>query len=218
MSKTLTLSRKAIYDLIIEREVSSREYYNAKLKSPVWPGKASGVTIGLGYDVGYTTQMQLQEDWSGILQPSEIMRLARYCGKSGSICQTFLPIPIRISWEDALKVFYNTSLTHHTSIAAGVYGGLEKLHPYEQTAIVGLVFNRGGSLIGERRLEMAQLVDAIKSDNDKMMASLIRHMERLWPDSKGLRYRRELEAKYIEMPDDPIPDEDKLVIIVKKLS
>lgn len=213
MSTTLTLSRKAIYDLIIEREVSSEEYYKAKLQNPYWPGEKSGITIGLGYDISQHTPLQLQKDWSPTLQPSEIIRLAKYCGRTGNICQTYLPIPsIRVTWEKAIKVFYGTSLKRHASIAADVYEGLEKLHPYEQTAIVGLVYNRGGSLSGPRRLEMAQLAVFVLQDNDKKMAAIIRHMKRLWPDQKGLRYRRELEARYIEMPDVPIEEDDKLII------
>src|SRR4051794_27103981 len=35
---------------ICREEVSSREFYDKKCARPTWPGLASGVTIGVGYD------------------------------------------------------------------------------------------------------------------------------------------------------------------------
>lgn len=214
MSKILTLSYKAINDLIINQEVSSREHYYATLTQPIWPGGMSGITIGLGYDVGTVSVLQLQKDWASILQPSEIIRLSKYCGKMGAVCKSYLPIPVTVTWDQAKKVFFKTSLVNHARMAANVYPGLENLHPYEQTAIVGIVYCRGNSIAPtDRRKEMRALVAAIQADDDTLMASLVISMERLWGnDQRGLKLRMELSAKYIALPDIPIPDDDKLQI------
>src|SRR6266508_407829 len=51
------------FDLIIEFEVSSKQIYEQRYRSTIWPQAESGVTIGIGYDVGYATKTQLWNDW-----------------------------------------------------------------------------------------------------------------------------------------------------------
>lgn len=218
MSKILTLSKKAIADLIIEQEVSSEANYKQRLQYPIWPGGTSGVTIGLGYDIGNQSAVQAQKDLEGILPQEDIDRLKRYCGLIGTICKQKLPIPVKVSWDQAEKIFYRTSIKRYARMAASVYDELETLHPYEQTAVVGLVYNRGSNTKdapgSDRRREMNLLIQAIKLDDDKTMAKLFRQMKRLWDERKqgGLIRRRELEAAYIEAVDTPISEEDKLYI------
>ncbi len=215
MGKVLTLSRKAIIDLIIQPEVSSQANYEKKLRGVVWPGGASGLTIGLGYDIGMVSAAQVALDWWPVLPATSIVQLQKVAGITGPKCKQYLGMAIDIPWATALQVFYNTSLKQHARKAANTYPELEELHPYEQTAIVGLVYNRGASLVGERRTEMKELVDAIKADDDTLMAALIREMKRLWTNKQGgLILRREEEADYIELEDKPIPEEDKLLIPV----
>jgi hypothetical protein len=215
MSTILTLSKQAVKDLIIEPEVSSEAVYNQRFTAPIWPGGTSGITIGLGYDIGHQNQLQVQKDLAGLCSPAEIERISKYCGVIGIKCKQYLYDlrTFHFSWDKACKLFYYTSIKRYARMAANCYDELETLHPYEQTAIVGLVYNRGVSLKGDRRKEMVQLVHAIKEDDDKLMATLIRNMKRLWgEDQRGLRIRREKEAYYIEMVDTPIPDIDKLQI------
>ena len=211
----LTLSKYAVNELIIEFEVTSKQVYDSRYKKPVWPGGTSGVTIGLGYDIGFATPGMLQKDFGAYLRPSELQQLSKCCGVIGIACKKLLPIDVVIPWQVACEVFYKVSLPKYAKLAASVYDELETLHPWEQTAIVGLVYNRGASIKGERRAEMAQLVAAIKNDNDILMASIIKQMKRLWgEDQKGLRLRRDKEAAFIAAPDNPIPAEDALIIEV----
>jgi GH24 family phage-related lysozyme (muramidase) len=65
-------------------------------------------------------------------------------------------------------------------------------------ALVGLVFNRGPSLSGERRREMANIQALLRTGNLKEVPKQIREMKRLWPDLQGLRNRREKEADLFE--------------------
>ena len=63
MAKVNPLSDKA-YNLILKYEVGGGSaYYNKALKNPCYPGGASGVTIGIGYDLGYNTKAQFTNDW-----------------------------------------------------------------------------------------------------------------------------------------------------------
>ena len=45
-------SSQAAIDLIVREEVGSQARYKHKYQHPEWPGGASGVTIGVGYDCG----------------------------------------------------------------------------------------------------------------------------------------------------------------------
>jgi hypothetical protein len=51
----------AAFALIVKFESGDRPYYEKFLKRPSWPGGASGVTIGFGYDLGY--EKTFREDW-----------------------------------------------------------------------------------------------------------------------------------------------------------
>ena len=63
------------YNLILEFEISSQQVYEKKYRRPIWPGVQSGVTIGIGYDVGYATAAQLENDWKGLISDDMISAL-----------------------------------------------------------------------------------------------------------------------------------------------
>ena len=56
---------KAAIDLIVESEVTSKAYYEKHYRKPEWPGGASGVTIAVGYDLGFANEAKLRNDWTG---------------------------------------------------------------------------------------------------------------------------------------------------------
>ena len=45
--------------------MTGEQAYTKKYRKPVWPKGQSGVTIGIGYDVGYASKPQLRADWGG---------------------------------------------------------------------------------------------------------------------------------------------------------
>lgn len=55
------ISQRAIA-LIVGCEVSGKANYEARYQRPVWPKGLSGITIGIGYDVGYSNKIY----WSWI--------------------------------------------------------------------------------------------------------------------------------------------------------
>jgi hypothetical protein len=68
-----------------------------------------------------------------------------------------------------------------------------------QGVIGSLVYNRGGSLKAtDKRREMVDLGPAIKAGDYERIAILLRQMKRHWPTAKGLRDRRENEARIID--------------------
>ena len=65
--------------LIVEFEISSEAYYNRRLKRPYWPGGASGITIGIGYDLGYCSAAQCRRDWGGQISDANLAVLETVC-------------------------------------------------------------------------------------------------------------------------------------------
>jgi hypothetical protein len=55
------ISQAAINHIIAE-EVSSPAYYERHYRKPEWPGGASGVTVGNGYDLGYASPQKIRDD------------------------------------------------------------------------------------------------------------------------------------------------------------
>jgi len=220
----LTLSKDAINKAIMAFEVSwspqfGFSHYEKKLRKPIVPdpvNTSSGVTIGIGYDCGQRTATKIKLDWQSVLPLHMVTALTTVAGlkKKAAVKSLRLVQMVDVPIACALQVFYNTTIREYSKAAIKIYPDLFKLHPVEQSAIVGLVYNRGAALKGERRKEMRELIVAIKNDNDKEMADLIRAMVRLWPNTLGLRRRREAEAALIELVDTPINENDILRIVV----
>ncbi|MEP7142030.1 MAG: pesticin C-terminus-like muramidase [Ferruginibacter sp.] len=220
----LQLSKDAINKAIMAFEVSwspatGFAVYNKKYRKPVVPdpvNSSSGVTIGIGYDCGQYTNNKIRLDWQSVLPLHMVDALAKVAGLKKQAAVNSLPALslVDVPIEAALQAFYNTTIFDFAKIAAKIYPDLFNLHPVEQSVIVGLVYNRGSSLDGDRRREMRELITAIKNDDEKQMADLIRSMSRLWPDTAGLRKRREAEAALIELANTPVDAADILKIIV----
>ncbi len=61
----------AARELILRHKSGGRAHYETKLKSrPHWPGFASGIAIGFGWDLGYHTRAELAQAWLPILGPA----------------------------------------------------------------------------------------------------------------------------------------------------
>ena len=201
---SMVISKKGM-EKIVEWEVSGKSAYNAKLKNPVWPGGASGVTIGIGYDLGYYTAKKVADDFKELPQ-SDLNKLINVVGLTGEKAKNALTPDIKsvyVPWEVAYKVYCQNSVPEYAKKAKGIYPEVSLLPPDAQAAILSLVYNRGTSFTKpneESRIEMKNLVQLIKDKNLKGIAAEFRKMKRLWPDSnlRGLLVRREAEAVMIE--------------------
>ena len=202
------LSKKSL-DLILEFEVGGGEnYYNKFLKNPVWPEGQSGVTIGVGYDLGYVNKTEFSEDWKDL--PKEIFdRLYKVVGIKGYNAKNLIRglKDITIPWELALKVFNNKTVTKFYNLTRQTFPNFDNLPEDAKGGLVSLVFNRGAALEGDRRREMKLIRDGMKlvSNYDQkaltFIANQIRNMKRIWIGGsieKGMSRRRDAEAKLIE--------------------
>lgn len=167
------------------------------------PGQ-SGITIGVGFDLGYCTEDEFREAWERHLDSRSFLRLHSALGKTGSraaVIERDMMGCQRITKEMAYEVFERCTLPKWKTLAAKTFPGLEVLTPDQQGALVSLVFNRGASLAGPRRREMANIRDILLNPTVKKKPSAIAqqflNMRRLWPDIPGLQRRRTAEANLL---------------------
>jgi hypothetical protein len=202
------LSKKSL-DLILEFEVGGGEnYYNKFLKNPAWPEGQSGVTIGVGYDLGYVNKSEFSEDWKDL--PKDIFdRLYKVVGIKGYNAKNLIRglKDISIPWDLSLQVFNNKTVTKFWNLTKDTFPNFDKMPEDAKGGLVSLVFNRGNALEGDRRREMKLIRDgmAITPILDQkalsFIANQIRNMKRIWAGGsieKGMNRRRDAEAKLIE--------------------
>lgn len=202
MKSTRAISQRAI-ELIILFEVSNKQRYESHYRRPVWPGGKSGVTIGIGYDLGYQTATWLNEDW-GQLDETIRTRLITACAKRADAASALLPQfrDIDISWETAEAQFRTESLPRYVAATLGALPNAEELSNDSLGALVSLVYNRGQSfanIVG--REEMAAIHKHMHNRAFKLIPREILGMKQLWvnkPKMKGLLLRRDLEAALFE--------------------
>ncbi len=189
--------------LILDYEVGGgQKYYEKKLLHPTWPGGQSGVTIGVGYDLGYNSESQFQADWGARLPHADFDRLKACLGaKAASASALVAKVKdITVPWSAASAVFFALTVPRFYREASAAFPGLEKLPGDAQGALVSLVFNRGTSMKGDSRREMRAIRDLVPKGDLKGIAAQLRAMKRLWVGKHldGLIARREAEAKLVE--------------------
>lgn len=194
--------RAAAAALIIRWEVTSPAYYRKHLVLPVWPGGASGVTWGIGYDGGHQISSVILDDWQA---HSERIRLATTAGVTGTKAKAILPRyrDITTEYGYAAEIFETRTLIEYERRARRAFGpGFEDLRPKACGALVSLVYNRGGSMTGDSRREMKNIRDTcVPAADYACIASEIRAMKRLWRGTSiqnGMDGRREAEALLAE--------------------
>ncbi|MBB6052814.1 glycoside hydrolase family protein [Armatimonas rosea] len=189
--------------LILQFEVGGGQaYYEKKLKSPTWPGEASGVTIGVGYDLGYYEKETIQADWEAYLTPKDLKRLLACAGKKGKDAEKAIAgvKDIVVDWDDALAVFKNTTIATFWRKTKATFPGVENLPPNVRGALLSLVFNRGTSLVGERRKEMRAIKDLVATKDYAAIAEQLEAMKRIWVGTtiaEGMNRRRDAEAALV---------------------
>lgn len=196
---SLACSGKSL-ELILQFEIGSRAQYERLYAFPTWPGGDSGVTIGVGYDLGFTSKSQIEADWGPFLEEPARAALAAVQGAKGAAAQQLARglRHIRIPLAAAEAVFYGSTLPRFARLTRDTFPGVEKLPFDAQGALLSLVFNRGHSLAGDRRREMRAIrVELAGGRSLVRIAELLLEMQRLWPDVRGLRDRRAREAALV---------------------
>lgn len=190
------VSKRAI-DLILDSEGCDL--------SPSWPGGASGVTYGHGFDLGYNSEEQIKRDWSAHVNGNVLAFMVSCAGVKGETAKKRITSEtkiLRITAEAAREVFENRTLPRYIKLARDTYPGFDELNEDTRGAIVSLVFNRGSSFgvegqpSWESRREMRELAPLVLSKDYEGIAATIKAMGRLWVGKglDGLIARRHAEA------------------------
>ena len=185
-------------------EVGGRELYDKVGCRPTWPGGASGVTIGVGYDLGQ--EASFETDWSMVLTPDQMTALRPWFqvqgerAAAGPAGLNDLTIPWHAAWE----VFIRRSLPDQVKTTRTAFDGWQAMPHLCFGVLVSLVYNRGSRMsdsaqVPGDRAEMRAIRDAVAATRFEDIPAQLRSMERLWPIGNGLRDRREREAKLFEV-------------------
>lgn len=196
------LSDKAL-KLILDYEVGGGEsYYNKELKHPCYPGGASGVTIGVGYDLGYNTSEQFTSDWKELLSSSDFGRLAKCLGSKGAIARDLVSSvrDIVVPWAGALTIFKQNTIPRFMKETLKAFPGADQLQPDAFGALVSLVFNRGAAVTGSNRTEMMNIRNLIGSKDYLAIGNQILDMKHIWVGKglDGLLKRRDEESALVK--------------------
>jgi hypothetical protein len=187
---------------ICREEVGSRKYYDTKCASPIRPGFESGVTIGVGYDLGY--QEEFERDWAKVLSAEHLAALRPWVGTKGKLADAAIPLlaHIVIPWQGAWTVFIKRTLPQEIARTRKVFKRPRKMSALSFGALVSLVYNRGTGMTDPanepgKRLEMREIRDALAVGDLIAVPAALRRMKRHWPGT-ALADRREREAQLFE--------------------
>ncbi len=191
--------------LIIAFEVTSQAVYERRYRAPIWPRGASGVTIGIGYDLGHVDAAQFDADWGGSLDAGALARLSSACGVTGEAAGALAGgfADIAVPWADAERVFRTTTLPRYTGLTERSLPNTAVLNGDCLGALVSLVYNRGASFRreGDRFREMRAILGHAEARRFAAIPDEMRAMRRIWrgdPAMAGLLRRREAEAALFE--------------------
>jgi GH24 family phage-related lysozyme (muramidase) len=196
------ISQRA-FDLIVMLEVTSQAAYERSYSHPTWPQGASGVTIGIGYDVGYVSKNLLWGDWKGAIPDAMISALEPAIGVTGPDADQLthdLRGSVDIPWDAAISVHRDKVIPKWVALTERALPNTSALSSNSLGALVSLTYNRGASFNsqGPRFTEMRAIKDDMASRTFSDIPAQIRNMKRLWPTVKGLRIRRDLEAQLFQ--------------------
>ena len=183
-------------------ETGGKSYYEKFLKRMTWPGGASGITMGIGADLGYMSKEEFEKFFSKYFTKKQCERLNDVIGLKGKSAKNALSKvkDIELSWDNAYKAFIEWTLPKFWKMTSDLWIGLDKLKEPAQIALVSIVFNRGSATKGPSRVEMVNIKPYVMCQNYNAIAKEIRSMKRLWADKgfDGLLKRRDSEAKMVE--------------------
>jgi hypothetical protein len=196
-------SSQAAVDLIVAEEVSSKAYYQQHYQHPEWPGGASGVTIGIGYDCGYSRPDIIAADWGDKLPAAMVKCLEDVAGVNGSPARSYayqLRGVVTVPWDAAMAVFLERDMPKWEGMVAHALPNTDKLSADSFGALVSLSYNRGTGgftshgIPGDRNEEMRNIHALMAAGQFDRIPDEFRHMKRIWPNVHGLQHRRDHEA------------------------
>lgn len=185
---------------IAREECGGRDWYDRNAIHPEWPGGASGVTIGVGYDLGY--QADFVRDWQDLLTQSDLAALTPCLGLTGAAARDAIPrlAHVSIPWSAAWQGYVRRTLPAEVARTRATFRPPpgKPLPPLAFGILVSLVYNRGAGMAdppnSDSRREMRDIRDAVAAGDFARVPDSLLSMRRLWPPGNGLIGRREREA------------------------
>ncbi|MDR2980800.1 MAG: hypothetical protein LBV12_00980 [Puniceicoccales bacterium] len=192
--------------LIFRTEIISERYYEKVLEFGHVPGgPRSGITIGVGYDLGHQSPEDIRRLLKGKIDESDIEKLCGLAGLRGAEAKAVfekmekvkIPLPV------AKSIFEERVLPDVVEQTALSYPQLADLPPEAAGALISLVFNRGNALSGssqdddgqDRRQGMANIRALLSQGKIDDVAEEIQRMKTLVSEKeRGLLVRRDSEA------------------------
>lgn len=185
--------------LITRWEVSGEAAYNKRWSGVYWPHGQSGPTWAIGWDGGHQTRLDNARTWA---EHPDKLALIETSGVTGLRAQQRIGewAHVRTPFPYATQVFRDASLPAYSATTRRAFGpGFVLLPPGARCALTSVVYNRGGQTAGERRREYREIRDVcVPAQDAACVATQIRSMKRLWPNERGLRDRRDDEARVAE--------------------
>lgn len=192
------------FDLIVNSEVSSRAVYERDYRRPERPGGQSGITVGIGYDCGYSTATIICSDWLDKIPNAMVETLCAVAGLKGQAAQNRLASvrgKVDVPWGAALDVFSNVSIPKYLR-SCHLLPNFDELTPDCKGVLLSLVYNRGASFsqAGPRYAEMRAIKALMAARKFAAIPAELLKMKRLWttPSVRGVAIRREHEARLFE--------------------
>lgn len=223
----LKISNRAV-KLIVSAEVTSPDVYTKRYQGAIWPKGQSGVTVGVGYDIGHTIPEQFWNDWKPYLPHELLDRLMIGCETTGEEAALLLEAlqDIKIPWSVAQKQFEQRQLPREIGLAERSLPNFAELPEDCRGAIVSLTYNRGtaGFQAGPldepqgRRREMKAIFDYMDARDFAAIPAEFLKMRRLWegkPSMTGVVLRREAEAALFQIGLDSRVDLNAQGIVIR---
>jgi GH24 family phage-related lysozyme (muramidase) len=169
----------------------------------------SGITIGIGYDLGQVAVDDFVDDWSKYIHPFVIETLSPVTGLQGSAARDKLKDVqiVDIKWPDAYKQFIETTLPLFTAETERFCQNVAALSDDSRGALVSLILNRGSAKTlrndpNDRRKEMRTIAMLMNEQRYSEIPAQFIAMQRLWEnnnDARGLLTRRVAEAQLFQL-------------------
>jgi hypothetical protein len=189
-------------------ETGGLAYYDMHTRWPHFPGEASGITIGVGYDLRWNTKDNFLATWNSHLPDDALAELAKDIGKRGTKARVkqLRQMGIQVPFKSAWPVFIEKTLTRFYHDSKIIYPSLDSLPGLCRAVLVSIVFNRGSDLTGDRREEMRAIQTLLaqadqpgldRVQTKRVLAGVedqIVSMKRLWDSNSGVFKRRQAEA------------------------
>ncbi len=178
---------------------------------PYWPPGNSGITIGVGWDLGQHSESELRKEWSG-LGAANLTNLSIAVKKTGRAAEALLPEIKGIYIRRALSasVLEQSIRDVQYPLTLRLFPGTQLLPAEFQVVLLSVIFNRGVALGRDPDWRTAKALDT-RWEMRKLQGDVARKdlfaiylrlgtMKRIWesdPKQRGLPIRRKDEQHLI---------------------